>query len=361
MRVATLIITTVLPGALALALTSPFQRFTNTLTVVHAAAFNQDDDHDRILNRELSAMLSAATFTGRIEQEFDRRIRKNLGRPINPKLADLGRLLWFDKLQALGRDNACAGCHSPTNGMGDSQPIAIGVQNNNIVGVHRTGPRNQRRAPSVVNTALYPNVMWNSRFAAVAGDPFDSSLGFSLPAFPVPEDAAQPSKPVRFSPSQSILHNVTHLLQAHAHIPPTELVEAAGFKGTCPDGVPDPTLGPRFCQFDAGTGPGEPLPPVDSTGLRGEPIREATLAALNGSPAYRQLFRDAFPETGPPEYQPIDFFMFGKAIAEFEFTLVYANAPLDRFARGSVDAMTPSQKRGAVLFFGKGKCVECHR
>ncbi len=361
MRAATLIITAVLPGALALALTSLFPRVTNTFTVVHAAAADQDDDHDRILNRELTAVLSAAKFTGRIEQEFDRRIRKNLGRPIDPKLADLGRLLWFDKLQALGRDNACAGCHSPTNGMGDSQPIAIGVQNNNIVGVHRTGPRNQRRAPSVVNTALYPNVMWNSRFAAVAGDPFDSSLGFSLPAFPVPEDAAQPSKPVRFSPRQSRLHNVTHLLQAHAHIPPTELVEAAGFKGTCPDGVPDPTLGPRFCQFDTGTGPGEPLPPVDSTGLRDEPIREATLAALNGSAAYRQLFREAFPETGPPEHKPIDFFMFGKAIAEFEFTLVYANAPLDRFARGSVDAMTSSQKRGAVLFFGKAKCVECHR
>jgi hypothetical protein len=26
---------------------------------------------------------------------------------------------------------------------------------------------------------------------------------------------------------------------------------------------------------------------------------------------------------------PIDFFMFGKAIAEFEFTLVFADAPID--------------------------------
>jgi len=52
--------------------------------------------------------------------------------------------------------------------------------------------------------------------------------------------------------------------------------------------------------------------------------------------------------------------MVGKAIAEFEFTLVFANAPLDRFARGDVGAMTAAQKRGALLFFGRAACVDCH-
>ena len=40
--------------------------------------------------------------------------------------------------------------------MGDSQSIAIGVQSNRIVGPGREGPRNQRRTPTVVNTAFYP-------------------------------------------------------------------------------------------------------------------------------------------------------------------------------------------------------------
>jgi len=53
--------------------------------------------------------------------------------------------------------------------------------------------------------------------------------------------------------------------------------------------------------------------------------------------------------------------MFGQAIAEFEFTLVFANAPIDRFARGDRVAMTVPQKRGALIFFGKGKCVQCHQ
>jgi cytochrome c peroxidase len=49
-----------------------------------------------------------------------------------------------------------------------------------------------------------------------------------------------------------------------------------------------------------------------------------------------------------------------RAIAEFQTSLTAANAPLDRFARGQRDAMTPGQKRGALLFFGKARCVHCH-
>jgi cytochrome c peroxidase len=48
------------------------------------------------------------------------------------------------------------------------------------------------------------------------------------------------------------------------------------------------------------------------------------------------------------------------AIAEFEFTLTFADAPIDRYARGIANALTPAQKRGAVLFFGRARCVECH-
>ena len=46
--------------------------------------------------------------------------------------------------------------------------------------------------------------------------------------------------------------------------------------------------------------------------------------------------------------------MFGKAIAEFEFTLTFADAPIDRFARGERDALTEDEKKGALLFFGAG-------
>jgi cytochrome c peroxidase len=286
------------------------------------------------LDRQLTATLHAAGFTGRVEQSLPQR----LGRPVNRQLADLGRLLWFDKSGGLHSDNTCGGCHSPATGFGDSQSIAIGVQNNNLVGPHREGPRNQRRTPTAANTAFYPKLMWNGRFAALSGDPFDNSAGFSFP---------QPEGTTRFGPNDPV---VTQLLIAQAHIPPTELVEVAGFTGT------RGTIGPDFDAFDDGLG--SVVPPPDASGFRNEPIRQAVLERLNSTPAYRQKFGALFPEVAAGA--PIDFSMFGRAIAEFEFTLIFANAPIDRYARGDKEAMTDSQKRGAMVFFGKGNCVQCH-
>ena len=74
------------------------------------------------VDEQLTARLHAVGFTGQIESTLTRR----LGRPINRPLANIGRLLWFDTITGLKGDNTCAGCHSPTNGFGDSQPIAIG-------------------------------------------------------------------------------------------------------------------------------------------------------------------------------------------------------------------------------------------
>src|SRR4051794_38211525 len=160
------------------------------------------------LDTQLTSVLAAQGFTGRIESTLEQR----LGRPLNPQLATIGRLLWFDTITGLNDDNTCAGCHSPTNGFGDSQPIAIGIENNGIVGPDRTGPRNMRRAPMVLNTAFFPTLMWNSRFAALSGDPFDHSQGFLFP-----------------SPEGLSLSGQAHLLDAQAFIPPTERSEVAGF------------------------------------------------------------------------------------------------------------------------------------
>ena len=170
------------------------------------------DDYDIHLDQHLRAVLHNAEFTGRIESTLEQR----LGRPLNLKLADLGRLLWFDVIGGLHNDNTCGGCHSPTNGMGDTQSIAIGIQNNNLVGPHRTGPRNQRRTPSVVNTAFYPGLMWNARFSTRSGDPFDNSLGFR---FPPPEgDTSFPANdPV-----------ITHLLIAQGHMPAHRVGRGSG-------------------------------------------------------------------------------------------------------------------------------------
>lgn len=286
------------------------------------------------LNEQVYLALRKFGFTGNIEQGLERR----LGRKVDAKLADLGRLLFFDSVVGLHDDNACAGCHAPSAGFGDTQSIAIGIQSNLVVGPNRTGPRNQRRTPSVVNTAFYPKLMWNGRFSVVSGDPFNNSAGF---VFPEPEGT------VKFPANDPL---VTHLLIAQAHMPPTELNEAAGFTGA------KTGIDPRFYQFDDGKG--AHLPEPDKSGFRNDPIRRVLLQRLNAAPEYVKKFGQIFHEAH--EDAPINIVMFARAIAEFEFSLVRANAPIDRFARGETKAMTSEQKRGALLFFGKANCVVCH-
>jgi len=87
-------------------------------------------DSSKGLDDELARVLTAHGFTGHIEARF----RDKLGRPIDRKRANLGRLLWFDLIGGLNNDNTCGGCHSPTHGFGDTQPMAIGIDNNLIVG-----------------------------------------------------------------------------------------------------------------------------------------------------------------------------------------------------------------------------------
>ena len=158
-----------------------------------------------------------------------------------------------------------------------------------------------------INTAFYPTLMWNSRFFARSGNPFDNSQGFVFPA-----------------PEGTTLSRLPHLLTAQAFIPPTERTEAAGFH--YPGGNDD--------------------------------IRREVLRRLNGSANYRQLFARVFPEVDAGS--PITFDHFARAIAEFELTLVFADAPIDRYARGIENALTTSEKQGAVLFFGRARCVKCH-
>jgi cytochrome c peroxidase len=257
----------------------------------------------RDVDARLADRLREAGFTGRVGATLTNR----LGRPLDPRLADLGRLLWFDTITGLNGDNSCGGCHSPTNGFGDTQPIAIGIENNGVVGPGRTGPRNQRRAPTVLNTAFYPRLMWNSRFESLSGDPFDNRGGL---LFPPPEGTSLSSQP--------------HLLAAQAFIPPTERNEVAGF------------------DF-----------PGDNDAIRAEVLRR-----LDSVPEYRQRFGRVFPEVR--DGAPLTFAMFAAAIAEFEFSLTFMDAPLDRYARGDRDALTGEEKRGALLFFGAAGCVSCH-
>ena len=75
--------------------------------------YGADSEQERVsgdLDRGLATILRSAGFTGRIEGTLEVR----LGRRLDRRRADLGRLLFFDNRLGLHEDNSCAGCHSST-------------------------------------------------------------------------------------------------------------------------------------------------------------------------------------------------------------------------------------------------------
>ena len=50
-----------------------------------------------------------------------------------------------------------------------------------------------------------------------------------------------------------------------------------------------------------------------------------------------------------------------KAIAAYERTVNSFDSPFDRWVQGDDKALTVAQKKGMVVFFGRGKCSECHK
>jgi cytochrome c peroxidase len=256
------------------------------------------------LDESLQRLIAIRGYTGRIEEQLFAR----LGRPIDDGLAEVGRLLFFDPVLSLTQDNSCAGCHGPNVSFNDSQSIAIGVGNNGVVGRGREGPRNLRRAPSIINAAFYPRLMWDGRFESNALDPFDNSAGFS---FPDPEGAT--------------LSHMDHLLGAQAFTPVVAPEEMTGF------------------DF-----------PGDNDAIRAEIARRVDAIA-----EYRSGFAEVYPAVGAGG--PVAYDHIGAALAEFTFTLVRADAPFDRYARGDTSALQPDEKKGALLFMSiRAGCTECH-
>jgi cytochrome c peroxidase len=85
-----------------------------------------------------------------------------------------------------------------------------------------------------------------------------------------------------------------------------------------------------------------------------QPNEQAALAAIAEDPTYKQMFSFAYGRL--PNYEDL-----GRAIAAFERTLVFLDAPFDRFLAGDTKAISEEAARGWVLFNGKGRCMSCHQ
>ncbi|WP_394832551.1 cytochrome-c peroxidase [Pendulispora rubella] len=86
----------------------------------------------------------------------------------------------------------------------------------------------------------------------------------------------------------------------------------------------------------------------------GMPDGAAATKAIAAVPEYQRDFQAAYGRA--VSYEDI-----GRAIAAFERTLVFLDAPFDRFTVGDAAALSDDAKGGWALFNGKARCSTCHQ
>lgn len=72
---------------------------------------------------------------------------------------------------------------------------------------------------------------------------------------------------------------------------------------------------------------------------------------------YVALFEKAFPNLPKTEIKNEHV---GLAMAAYERALISNEAPFQKWLNGAVDALSDTEKKGALLFFSKAKCTSCH-
>lgn len=95
--------------------------------------------------------------------------------------------------------------------------------------------------------------------------------------------------------------------------------------------------------------------PVQADVEMGVDKLEVALQRVASIPAYREMFREAFPN----DDEPISVDNGARAVAAFERTLITPNSPYDRYVKGDKDALSEQQVRGMKTFNEVG-CTSCH-
>jgi cytochrome c peroxidase len=253
---------------------------------------------------------------------------------ITDPLAQLGMKLFFSKILGGINDTACASCHHPFLGGGDDLSLPIGVEavNPNHLGPGREhspvghefdgGPTVPRNSPTIFNIALYDTSMFFDGRVEVldtSNNPGgEGSLIKTPDTLPGVADVA-----------------ALNLVQAQALFPVTSQEEMRA-------------------QFMAGA-------------LKNDILRDALV---------ERIVNQTIPNTWLNEFQAafnsnddaailITYHNVAIALAEYQRSQIFTDTPWRDFVQGENNALTPNEKRGAVLFFtpvanGGAGCSSCH-
>ncbi len=226
-------------------------------------------------------------------------------------------MLFFDKVLSGNRDTACATCHHPSFRTGDALSLGAGTGGSGLGLTRVLGPGRSpipRNATELFNRGAtdWNTMFWDFRITQDADGSLATPAGSQLP------------------------DDLDGVLAAQALFPVIGRDEMRGMPT-------DAIQGNEVCGFG------------DSQFTE---IWDALFARLWSYPAYRELFLEAFPRVLPEE---LGFQHAANAIAAFEASaFVSTDSPWDRYLSGDDSALNPQARRGALLFYGRARCANCH-
>lgn len=238
----------------------------------------------------------------------------------DPKQAEIGRLLFFDKILSGNRNISCATCHHPRFGTSDGLSLGVGEggvglgpERTSGTGASRIEKRVPRNAPALWNLAAKDlQILMHDGRISISDD---YGNGFNTPA------------------EEWLPAGLNSLLAVQALFPLTSATEMAG-----------------------GSEENEVAGAVNDRIDKGWPILAKRVRTL---PEYGQAFVTAFDHIDRAEQVTIT--EIANALAAFIGTEFRShNSAFDRYAHGDASAISPAQERGMHLFYGKAGCANCH-
>ncbi len=298
-----------------------------------------------------AAALPALAAGDDLDAALDRVIRARGLEPLempplvtSPKFR-LGQMLFFDPILSGTRDVACATCHLLGRGTSDGVALSLGVraaglaEERRALDTERVHPRNtmdlwNRGHPSV------RNMFWDGRVSEIEApvSRFQTPMMDYLPDGIESVLAAQALFPLVGEEEMLGLpgdRSAPDLPGGHGDRPNEIALAAAGLDEDEPE---------RFVAVhDA---------------LMRRLLGQAGTPLADWQIAYRRLIAQAFPETLLGAVTIGDL---ANAVGHFQgLAFATRETPWDRYLAGDKDAIDTAAKRGALLFYGKGRCVACH-
>ncbi|KKD59849.1 methylamine utilization protein MauG [Grimontia sp. AD028] len=259
---------------------------------------------------------------------------------INTPKAQLGKLLFFSKIQSGNFDTACVSCHHPTLGGADALSIAIGVDsvNPDLLGPgrqHRStavnydgGPTMPRNVPTSFNLGFWDRHLFHDgRVEALLPVPFQHG---AIGPISTPDSGIG-------NPDSDAGANLSH---AQAGFPITPHEEMRGFS---------------FAQDKSN----QEIRDLIAARLRGElePL------SINQWPT---LFRQTFNKQDAPLEEVINSATIREVLGEYMRSQSFVDNRWYQYIKGDKAALSLQEKRGALKFFagrfeGGFDCQSCHQ